>query len=318
MSKKANRILVGTDFSTAANAAASRAARLAHAGGDKLELVHVVSPRDLPVYRGPGWEANRRQVLAEARGRLRAIASSTEGKFHIPVTAHLAVGRAHAELAARADATGARLVVVGPHGERALRDVFIGSTAQRLQRLLRVPLLIARSRSARDYGRILVAIDLTASSATAAHAAASLFPDAALHFLYVIPGLPEGRLSLGGASADAMRAYRKHALVEAGRELDDFIGRNDLESRRASSVIKQGYVPGCIKDTAMELGASLVAFGAKGKWRLEANVLGSVSEPFLSGGGPDILLAKAIRTRSSGRSPDRLRQGHTEARISNK
>ena len=62
-------------------------------------------------------------------GKLRAMASEVEAKFDIPVRVHVAVQTLHAAIAARADATNARLVVVGPHGERPVRDMFISATA---------------------------------------------------------------------------------------------------------------------------------------------------------------------------------------------
>jgi nucleotide-binding universal stress UspA family protein len=190
--------------------------------------------------------------------------------------------------------------------------MFVGATAQRLRRMLRAPLLIARNRSARRYERALIAVDFNAASAQAAHAAASLFPDAALHFVHVRNALFEGRLSLAGVSAEAIRAYRNQALLEASRELDNFIRSNGLQSRRASSVVKLGYVPASVRETAAELGASVVAFGANGKSRLEANLLGSVSEEFSSGTGHDVLLARAMRTSSATERPDRVRKRDTE------
>jgi nucleotide-binding universal stress UspA family protein len=286
---------------------------LAHACGDELELMHVIPPRDVPVYRVPGWEANRRRVVANAAGKLRAIASEAEARFHVPVTVYIAIGTPHTEIAARADASGARLVVVGPHGERPVRDMFVGETAQRLRRILRPPLLIVRNRSTRRYERALIAVDFDASSAQAAHAAAGLFPDAALHFVHVASPPFEGRVSLAGVSAQVMRTYRNHALLEASRELDHFIRSNGLQSRRGTSVVKRGHIPTRIRETADEVGASVVAFGAEGKSRLEANLLGSVSGEFLSGTGHDVLLAKAIGTSRASERPDGARKRDIEA-----
>jgi nucleotide-binding universal stress UspA family protein len=313
MSSNPLRILVGTDFSTPALAAVWRAGRLAHASGGELELVHVISPGDLPAYRMPGRSASRRRVLAQAMSTLGAMASEAQARFHIPVGTHLAVGTPHAQIAARADATGAGVVVVGPHGERPVRDLFIGSTAQRLRSVLHAPLLIARSRSTRRYERALIAVDFSDASAQAAHAAARLFPEAALHFLHVSDALFDGRLSMAGVGVDAIQAYRNEALMEASRALDRFIRSNGLQSRRASASVKQGYVPACIRETAVALGASVVAFGASGKSRLEASVLGSVSDAFSSGTGHDVLLASEARKPGRWR-PDRTRQHEADAR----
>ena len=104
---------------------------------------------------------------------------------------------------------------------------------------------------------------------------------------------------------------RRIAELEASRELDNFILSNGLQSRRASSVVKLGHVATCVRETAAELQASVVAFGAKGKSRFEANVIGSVSEEFLSGTGHDVLLAKAVQTPGGNARPDRFLQTDT-------
>jgi nucleotide-binding universal stress UspA family protein len=311
----AMRILCATDFSPSAAAAATRAARLAHACGGDLELLHVIPLRDAPAYRFFGWEASRRSVAVEAMDKLQTLAAQTRAAFDIPVVVHLALGIAHAQIAARAHATAARLVVVGPHGKHAMRDLSIGSTPHELRRISSVPVLIARNRSTRRYERALVAVDFSAASAQAAHAAASLFPDAALHFLHVCTPLFDTRVALADGSPDAMRAYRNRALLHAGRELDNFIRRNGLQRRRAYSLVKYGYPPACIKDTASELAASVVAFGTKGRSHLEASLLGSVGAQFMGGGGQDVLLAKATQGRS--RPFARLRQddAHAETAI---
>ena len=306
------RILVGIDFSPAAMNAVWRAGHLARARGAELELVHVIPPGDVPVYRGPGWEANRRRVVARAAGRLRSIASEAEGRLDVPVAVHVAIGTAHAEIAARADTTSAALVVVGPHGERPVRDMFLGETAQRLRRMLRAPLLIARNRSAPRQEHALIAVDFDAGSLEAASTAAILFPDAPLHFVHVRNPLFEGRLSFAGVDMQAMRTYRNETLLEASRELDDFIRRTGLHARRASAAVKRGHIAACIREAAAEADASVVALGAKGKSRFEANLVGSVSGDFMSGTGHDVLLVKAPRPSWGGR-PHELRSRDIEA-----
>jgi nucleotide-binding universal stress UspA family protein len=306
------RILVGTDLSAATRNTVWRAARLARARGSEVELMYAIPPGDVPVYRAAGWEANRRRVVARATGRLRSIASEAEARFDVPVTVHIAIGRAHAEIATRADMTGAGLVAVGPHRERPVRDIFLGETAQRLRRMLRAPLLIAGKRPAARHERALIGVDFEAASVEAARTAAMLFPDAALHFVHVRNPLFEGRLSLAGVGAQALRTYRNGTLLEASRELDDFIRRNGLQSRCASSAVKRGHIASCIREAAAEVGASVVALGSNGKSRFEANLVGSVSGDFLSGAGPDVLLVKAPRP-SWRRRPDDLRKRDVEA-----
>jgi nucleotide-binding universal stress UspA family protein len=310
MSEHVERILVATDFSASSRTALERAARIAHGAGAELELLHVIPLRRFSVHR----PADGRRVVSDAWEKLHAMAAYARARFDVPVTAHLAIGRAHAEIAARAEAATARLVVAGAHGQRSLRDMFVGSTAQQLQRVLGVPLLIVRRRSVRSrYARALVATDFSAASAHAAHAVASLFPQASLHFVHVCQPLFEGRLAMADAGEGAARAHRNQTLLEAGRALDAFIRAHGLQSRAASAVVKQGYVPGCIRETAVQVGASVVALGASGRSRLVAGILGGVSDEFVFGTGHDVLLAKPTNRRAAGGPEDRGSTDEIEA-----
>jgi nucleotide-binding universal stress UspA family protein len=285
-------ILCATDFSASATAALQRAAALAHDCRGTVELMHVIPRGATPVYRIAGWQADRHAVVAEAMARLEAAAREARAKLRVPVTPYLSLGVAHAQIAARADTTRARLVVVGSHGRRAMRDLLVGSTVHELRRMLRVPLLVARNRSVRGYGHALVAVDFSPASAAAAQATARLLPDAALHFLHVCNPPFVSRLAMADGREDASPAYRNQALLVAAHELDAFIRRNGLQPRRASSLVKHGYPPAVIRQTAGELRASLVALGTEEKSWL-STLAASVGREFLRDAGPDVLLAKA-------------------------
>jgi len=297
VNREIRRILVSTDFSNAATAAVLRGARLAHACSGELELVHVLPTREAPHFGLAEWTAKAGELVARARRQLHAMVAETQAKFGIRVDAHLAFGNAPAEIAARAHEVGADLIVLGAHGERIVRDMFVRPTAQRLQRVVGVPLLIARNRSARRYTRALVAVDFSPASAQAARAAARLFPDAALHFLHVCNTLFEARLSTAGVTREGILLYRNQVLLQASRELDDFVRANDLQHRRSSTLVKHGYPPACIRETAADIAASVVVLGARGKSSMQAGLLGSVTEQFVSGEGHDVLLARPARPR---------------------
>ncbi len=287
-------ILCATDFSPSSVAATGRAARIAQTSGARLELMHVIPFGAAPVYRMSGWQNDRQDVMSEAAAKLESAAAEVRAKFGCPVHAHLAFGIPHVRIRAHADATGARLLVVGSRGQRSVRDLFIGSTAYELRRTLRVPLLVARNRSQRPYARVLVAVDFSVASAFAARTAARLFPDATLHFIHVCSPLFASRLAMADGGRDFGLAHRNQALLTAGRELDSFIRDNGLEQRRGSSLVKHGYPPTCISNAAAESGTSLVAFGTRSRSRL-ATLMASVGKEFLSDSGPDALLVKPSR-----------------------
>jgi len=294
-------MLVATDFTRASDLALRRAAALAQACDGELELIHVVPRRNAPVYRVSGWQAARRDMEAEAMRKLKTLASRAKAKFRIPVRPRIAFGTPHAEIATHAMAIGARLVIVGAHDDHPLRDMLVGSTAQRLQRALRIPLLIARNRSTRAYRRVLVAIDFSPASAYAAQAAADLFPGAEMHFVHVCGAKFEPRVSTAGSEKGELTASRKQVLLQVENELEEFIRSNGLQGRRTSALLKQGDPAAGIEQAATEVRASIVAFGAKGKSRIEAGILGSVSGEFMHRANHDVLLVKQWRARRNAR-----------------
>jgi len=295
--------LGATDFSAAAATAMERAARLAQARGGRLEIMHVIPSRATPVYRIAGWQGDRRDLVVEAIARLKAMAEDLHAKFRIPVTSHVALGVPHEEIASRAVVTGARLVVVGPRGKRSVGEMFIGSTARELRRTLPVPLLIARNGSTRRDERAVVATDLSPASAAAAHAAAKLFPGAALHLLHVRNPPFESRLAMADGGMDAARLYRGQELLIGGRELESFIDNGGLPRHRVSALVQHGYPPARIRQAAAELGATVVAFGTEGRSRL-ATLIGGVGAEFLRDSAQDVLFAKAPASALQDRSPD--------------
>jgi nucleotide-binding universal stress UspA family protein len=286
------RILAATDFSASAATATERAAWLVQASGGILEVVHVIPPHATPVYRIAGWQGERHEVVVEATAKLKAMTDDLHAKFRIPVAYHVALGIPHLQISSRAAATGARLVVVGSRAKRSLGDVFIGSTARELRRTLPIPLLVARNPLTRSHERAVIATDLSPASAAAAHAAAALFPDAALDVLHVRNPLFESRLAMADGAMDAVSLYRNQELLVADRELASFIGDSGLPRHRVSSLVQHGDPPARIRQAAAELGATVVAFGTEDKSRL-ATLMAGVGAEFLHDSAHDILFAKA-------------------------
>ena len=288
-------ILAATDLSRSGEIAARRAATLARAAGARLELVHVLC--DFSVL--TSWMALRGALAPRAArsrvgavGGLRRAAARVEAEFSLAVGTHLAEGKPHAEIARRAEAIGADVVVLGARGGRHVRDALVGTTAQRVQRRLSVPVLVARKVPVVPYEHVLIATDFSPASAEAARAARGLFPDAALHMLNVYHAPFESRLALAGLDAAAIAEYRHRAAVQALRELDSF-AREAAFEEKPSLRVRHGWTPGRIKERAAELDADVIVLGTEGKSWLEVGFLGSVSGRVAAGAPCDVLVARA-------------------------
>lgn len=147
-------LLVSVDFTAISDRVIARVALLPLDEGARVTLLHVV-PDDLPPRALARAERDaKRLVQSEARHLVRALPKS------VTVEAVVKIGAVAAEIVACASAVEAELIVMGRGGSRALKDVFLGSTAERVIRRGQLPVLAVRLAARSEYARPLVALDL--------------------------------------------------------------------------------------------------------------------------------------------------------------
>jgi nucleotide-binding universal stress UspA family protein len=156
-----------------------------------------------------------------------------------------------------------------------------------------VPVLVVRQASIYTYEQVLIATDFSAASMAAARAARRLFPGATFHFLHVSEPQLEGALARAGASQTVIEDHRQRAADDALRALESFSREAGFDDGRNSVRVRHGYPPTRIKERAAELDVDAIVLGAQGKSRLEAGLLGSVSEHVAAETPCDVLLVKA-------------------------
>jgi len=138
------KILGPVDFSDAAWPAIRAAEALAHETGAELALLHVVedatyafpeggylSPRIIEEY-----EAAMVAKLSELAARLRT---------DIAVSARAVHGVPYQAIVDAAEKEHASMIVMGTHGHSGLSHLFLGSVAERVVRLSKVPVLTVRT-----------------------------------------------------------------------------------------------------------------------------------------------------------------------------
>ncbi len=147
-------LLVPVDLTAGSDRVLGRVSRLPLADGARVSLLHVV-PGTLSASEQRRARRDAGKALAEEVRQLRGQISKA-----ISVEPLVTVGAAAKEIAARATEMQADLVVMGRGGGRALRDVFLGSTAERVIRQAQVPVLVVRLAARRAYSRPALALDL--------------------------------------------------------------------------------------------------------------------------------------------------------------
>src|SRR5690606_120078 len=145
-------VLVPLDLTPSSDRVVGRVALLPLAEGARVTLLHVV-PASLPARDQRRAARDAERALAEEARHLRRSAP-------VEVSLAVEVGPPAAAIGARASAAKAELVVMGRHGGRALRDAVLGSTAERVLRQSRLPVLVVRLPARAPYRRPALALDL--------------------------------------------------------------------------------------------------------------------------------------------------------------
>jgi nucleotide-binding universal stress UspA family protein len=178
------RVLVGLDFSAASQVALERAAMLPLAADARVRLVHVHAPRSGADGEEHATVATTELRLSEAAEHMRRVLPEhfsgrlqTQWQHGATATALLRLARA----------TSADLVVLGAHGRRAIRDVFVGSTAELVAWDGAVAALVVKRAGQAGYRRPLLAIPAQERSPQLARLGAALAAhDALLTVVHVL------------------------------------------------------------------------------------------------------------------------------------
>ncbi|HZP17596.1 MAG TPA: universal stress protein [Terriglobales bacterium] len=134
-------ILVTLDGTPTDRAIIEHVKQLAKFAGSKLVLLHVAD----------GWAARTygRDAVSPEISEDTAYLQKVRDEFQsdgIPATAELAYGDPSREIVRWVEQKGCDLVAMSTHGHRFLADLFLGTTASRVQHKIRVPVLLLRAK----------------------------------------------------------------------------------------------------------------------------------------------------------------------------
>jgi len=147
-------LLVPIDLSPLSDRVLGRAVLLPVAPGGTVTLLHVV-PGNLPA-------RARRQAERDARAALasEALHTSKALRPEVALKHTVSVGAPAAEITDHASRVKADLIVMGRGAGRPMRDSFLGSTAERVVRQGRLPILVVRLPARAPYRRPTLGLDL--------------------------------------------------------------------------------------------------------------------------------------------------------------
>ncbi|MDH3453913.1 MAG: universal stress protein [Desulfuromonadales bacterium] len=144
--RKINDILFATDLSTASLPAAEYALTLAKLAGANLHVLHVINELD---------EHQRVMIPSEAFKvlektiELQAVTEldrfCRERAADLATTTYAVVGTPFLMILETGEKVNADLIVMGTHGRNGVERVIVGSTAERVVRRSKIPVLTVRS-----------------------------------------------------------------------------------------------------------------------------------------------------------------------------
>jgi len=288
-------IIVASDLSPASDAAVTRGLQLA--GRDDrpviaLHAIHeeplwwVMMSRDLDPdtlredLRIESVATLQRQV-EEAAGRLGSDPGRTDCRVRF--------GKPAPVLSELADETGAATIVVGAHGRHAVRDWFVGTTAEKMVRSSRVPVLVTRAEPTHAYQQVVVAVDFSESSRAALAQALLFAPDARYTLVHAYETWFETYIS--EATYERLRRDHEEALLDRLRE---FGREGGLQSRHEPEYrVEAGHPGRVVIEAASRVHADLTVCGTQGATGLRHLLLGSVAQHVLREARSDVLTVHA-------------------------
>lgn len=288
-------VLVTTDFSQGATLAIRRALRLPLAARAKVLLLHVGSADEAPATRRKPIAAEARRKLSQALATARRQAKSI-GRADLEVRADLVSGQPFVEIIRRSRSTSSDLIVIGRHGRHPIRDMLIGSTAERVVRKGDVPVLVVNAAARKPYARPMIASDLRdASSRLLELALRVLEPSvktvAVVHAFHVA-----FETRLGAGYSEAATAYRRHVKQEANHGLNQLIAtwRDDTDLQ-FTPVLKKGDPRLVVPIEVERRHTDLLILGTHARSGLARALIGSVADFVVKAVSCDVLVTRPVR-----------------------
>jgi len=280
------KILAATDFSTRSNRALRQAGLLAQASGASLAVVHVVDD-DQP-------QAILDMEQREADAILREQISVMPELQKADCNPLVVTGSPFSGILAAATTMRADLIVMGAHRRQLLRDIFVGTTVERVIRTGPFPVLMVNREVQEHYDRVLIPVELSEPSIHALRMAkaSGLINLTQATMLHAFMAIGKGKPPMAGADAADYDASERQNAIE---ELVRFLVANGFDGQKWSLRVEEGAPTDVIARAVEQMRADLVIMGTHARSGLLKELIGSVTEAILRTVDADVLAVPPAR-----------------------
>ena len=278
-----DRLLIATDFSPRSDRALRRASLIARNAGAALSLVHVVD--------GDRPDALIEPERAVAAELLAALAASIRESDGIETNWSVVVDDVHVGILAAAEELKYDLIMIGPHRSR-LRDVFVGTTAERLVRQCTCPLLVAVGTPVGPYQTTLLALDFDEASKSAGRAALDMgiFDRTHVVIMHAFDAPGESMMRRSMEHPATIERYVKDVKGAATYNLQTLLAELGLPPTSRNVVSMKGTPARTILESAREAEADLIVLGTNQRKGFERVLVGSVTADVIRDAHRDVLI----------------------------
>ena len=274
-------ILVASDLSSRSKPAVQRGVQLAEGSGAALCVLHVVEDDLL--------EDRMRNEIRSAEDYLTKQVTG----FGKPPACDVAVATGHAfhVIGEKARAREADLIVMGAHRRQFLRDVFVGTTIERVTRTAGRPVLMANSKTGVRWRKVFIATDMSEASGHAARKAHALglLDNADVSFVHGYAPITRQMMTHAGIPAERVHQEAEREFQSTRRELGQFIQGLDLGELNYNARIIEGVGADAISGLVEQAKPDLLVIGTRGLSGIRRLFLGSVAQELMGSVEIDVL-----------------------------
>jgi universal stress protein E len=274
-------ILAASDLSSRAKPALQRAVQLAESTGARLTVLHVVEDDLLG------------DSMYAATGKAEELLTRQLQDLRAPDSCEVAVATGHAfhVIGEEARAHEADLIVMGAHRRQFLRDVFVGTTIERVTRTAGRAVLMANSGAGERWRKVFIATDMSEASGHAARMAhdLGLLDDADVTFIHGYAPITRQMMTHAGIPAERVHEEAEREFQSTRRELGRFIQKLGLGDLSYNARIIEGVGADAIAGLVEQARPDLLVIGTRGLSGVKRLFLGSVAQELMGSLEIDIL-----------------------------
>lgn len=298
------RIVVGVDFSAAAEVALEQAIMAARRIGAEIVMVHAGTVHEMHENRRSKRLTGYTTIVAEYQKEIREHLGELRERYEgrgVEISHKLVDGFADSALCEAADELGAELICVGTHGRTGIKRFFLGSVSEKVARIFSGSVLVARpGRTRGGYRRILVPTDFSDAAAAALEAARALAADDAeidLLHCWQLPVPVTTYYVPTTARGTSLKQLAAEIEADSREAMDELVAQVDAGSATMSTdVIQAPPAEGIIERAS---GYDLISMGTHGHRGFRRLLLGSVAEAVIRHAPCSVLVTHEGRSTGS-------------------